>query len=55
MAKVKKKVSKEEQSFRVTCREVPTEELLQLFSDAFGTEKVSKKSDKIKFNDEIPF
>ena len=50
----KKNGSEQEQSFRVTAREVPTEELLQLFGDAFSMKK-AKVSDNIKFNDEIPY
>ncbi len=49
-----KKSPKQEQSFRVTARQVPTEELLQLFGDAFGTKK-AKESDNIKCNDQIPY
>lgn len=33
MAKAKKKVSGKEQSFKVTARQVPTEELLKLFGE----------------------
>lgn len=54
MAKKKQKASGKEQSFRVTARQVPTEELLQLFGEAFGTKK-AKESDNIKYNDQIPY
>ena len=54
MKNVKRKHSEQELSFRVTARQVPTEELIQLFSDAFSSKK-AKERDKMKFNDVIPF
>ena len=53
MAK-KLKVPSGQDFFRVTARQVPTEELLQLFDAAFGT-KEATESGKNKFNNEIPF
>ena len=46
MVKAKKKVSGKEQSFKVSARQVPTEELLKLFGEIennmFNNEKPSK-------------
>ena len=55
MAKVKATTSKREQTFRVSARVVPAEELLQLFGNAFGTEKKAKEISNNKFYDELPY